>query len=294
MRSLIRPASVALLVLLCWTGCTQPKGREVAFPMPPGADRETVERRIRAYSPKSSVEFTPDGCVRVEIYSAEDSLSLSRLTSIPGEVYIAETYEISDLYEQLFRANQLLKVQSSKPGDDPLLSLLRLSQGMDGDWLPPGPVAGYVREEDMARGDSIFALPAVQSVFPRDLLLLWSDAPIREGGESTGVIELIAVKKGMRLPLDEKTVREAHADKGYGGFPMVSITLDKSSVEPWRRMTGNNVGRCLAIVIDGRVRSWPRVNQQIEGGRASISGDLDMHAARELSAIICGGPLFRK
>ena len=78
----------------------------------------------------------------------------------------------------------------------------------------------------------------------------------------------------------------------FGGFS-VDLTLTDSGAADFEVVTGENVGRQLAIVLDGRVFSAPRLNERIGGGRAQISGNFDPAEARDLAIVLRAGALVR-
>ena len=109
------------------------------------------------------------------------------------------------------------------------------------------------------------------------------------------VFQLYAIKANTRdgkAPLDGGAVVSAH--EGYaqhGSSAVVSMTMNASGARTWARMTADNIGQCIAIVLDGYVYSAPVVNQEITGGQSEISGHFTITEARDLANVLESGKL---
>ena len=109
------------------------------------------------------------------------------------------------------------------------------------------------------------------------------------------VFQLYAIKANTRdgkAPLDGGAVVSAH--EGYsqhGSSAEVSMTMNASGARTWARMTADNIGQCIAIVLDGYVYSAPVVNQEISGGQSQISGQFTITEARDLANVLESGKL---
>ena len=109
------------------------------------------------------------------------------------------------------------------------------------------------------------------------------------------VFQLYAIKANTRdgkAPLDGGAVVSAH--EGYaqhGSSAVVSMTMNAAGARTWARMTADNIGQCIAIVLDGYVYSAPVVNQEITGGQSEISGHFTITEARDLANVLESGKL---
>ena len=109
------------------------------------------------------------------------------------------------------------------------------------------------------------------------------------------VFQLYAIKANTRdgkAPLDGGAVVSAH--EGYaqhGSSAVVSMTMNAAGARTWARMTADNIGQCIAIVLDGYVYSAPVVNQEITGGHSEISGHFTITEARDLANVLESGKL---
>ena len=161
-------------------------------------------------------------------------------------------------------------------------------QGRVGD----GPVIGQALSFDTATVNRYLNLPQVKALLPRDLKLMWGIKPV---DVQETVFQLYAIKANTRdgkAPLDGGAVVSAH--EGYaqhGSSAVVSMTMNASGARTWARMTADNIGQCIAIVLDGYVYSAPVVNQEITGGQSEISGHFTITEARDLANVLESGKL---
>jgi SecD/SecF fusion protein len=153
-------------------------------------------------------------------------------------------------------------------------------------------VVGMSHIKDTARVNQILAMPAVQSVFPRNLKFFWGVKSIDEGGN---IFELFAIKVTTRdgkAPLDGDAVASARDQIDQNNASAeVSMSMTGEGAKVWARLTKDNVGRAIAIVLDGYVYSAPNVIGEIKGGQSSISGDFSISEAKDLANILKSGKL---
>jgi SecD/SecF fusion protein len=163
-----------------------------------------------------------------------------------------------------------------------------VSQGQ----LIPGACVGRAHYRDTAKIGAWLRAPQVQAVFPADIKLMWTVKPI----DAAGIIyELVAIKSTTRdgkAPLDGGVITDASKSFGQtSGNPEVDMAMNAEGARIWASMTANNVGRCIAIVLDGMVYSYPRVNSEITGGRSQISGKFSISEADDLANVLKSGKL---
>ena len=168
---------------------------------------------------------------------------------------------------------------------NPLLALLNPQ-------FAGGAAVGAVMAADTAAVNDYLALPAVKEMLPSDLRFKWAIK-----GEAQQPIDgrfyLYAIKVERpdgRAPLDGSVItdaREAYAQRGAEAE--VSMSMNSNGISEWARLTADNVGRCVAIVLDGYVYSAPVVRQKIEGGNSSISGNFTIQEAKDLANVLKSG-----
>ena len=123
---------------------------------------------------------------------------------------------------------------------------------------------------------------------------MWTVKPAAEypGGN---YYQLIAIKVNTRdgkAPLDGGVVSDARvAYNNMGGQPEVDMAMNAEGAQTWARLTADNIGRSIAIVLDGMVYSFPRVNTEITGGRSVISGSFTIEEATDLANVLNSGKL---
>ena len=155
-----------------------------------------------------------------------------------------------------------------------------------------GPVIGYAKSYDTAAVNSMLNTPQVRMLLPRDVKLMWGVKPI-DPAETT--YELYPIKANTRdgkAPLDGSAVADAKGDFAeQGSAAEVSMTMTPTGAKTWARMTADNIGEFIAIVLDGYVYSAPRVNSEIPNGRSSISGQFTIQEAKDLANVLKSGKL---
>ncbi len=166
-----------------------------------------------------------------------------------------------------------------------------------------GPVVGRAQGKDTARVNRLLARPEVRSLFPRELTLLWGAHPVDKSGS---VYELFAIKRNpaaTEAPLTGAAITNATQSFDQNGTPEVEISMNALGASKWEKMTGaavesqlngKAIKRCIAIVLDNRVFSAPRVQQKISGGKSQITGINQLEEAIDLANILKSGKLEAK
>ncbi|HIZ88221.1 MAG TPA: protein translocase subunit SecDF [Candidatus Coprenecus pullistercoris] len=160
--------------------------------------------------------------------------------------------------------------------------------------LAPGPVMGIAHYRDTAKINRWLRMPQIKAALPADLVPMWSvkASQMYEGGN---YYELIAIKVNTRdgkAPLDGGVVSDARLSySNMGGQPQVDMAMNSEGAQIWARMTADNIGRSIAIVLDDMVYSYPRVNTEITGGRSVIEGNFTIEEATDLANVLNSGKL---
>ena len=155
---------------------------------------------------------------------------------------------------------------------------------------------GFANAIDTTTVNKYLAMPQVAELFPAEFRPMWSVKP-SEYVQGDNVYELVAIKSTSRdgkAPLDGSVVTDAHIDyngqKGNGA-PGVSMTMNAEGANIWARLTKENIGRQVAIVLDGTVYSYPTVQTEISGGSSSITGNFSVEEATDLVNVLKSGKL---
>ena len=165
--------------------------------------------------------------------------------------------------------------------DNPLLQVL-LPQGQ-------GVTFGSAAGPDTAEVNRLIKQPEVQRLLPRDITLMWTANPQFQM-EGRDYYSLIGVRRQIELTGDVVTEARPTFDQ-HTNRPEVSMTMNRQGARVWARVTGANIGRPIAIALDGVIYSYPVVQGQITGGRSSITGLASSAEAEDLVNILMSGAL---
>ena len=153
-----------------------------------------------------------------------------------------------------------------------------------------GAAIGAAYKADIAAVNEYLSRPEVRELFPADILFKWG---VKGDDHIDGRFYLYAIKVTTpdgKAPLDGSVItnaREQYAQRG--ATAVVSMTMNAEGTQEWARMTGENIGKCIAIVLDGYVYSAPRVNTKIDKGSSEITGDFTIQEAQDLANVLNSG-----
>ncbi|MDR0729446.1 MAG: protein translocase subunit SecDF [Prevotellaceae bacterium] len=267
------------------------------------------------------------GRILVELPGIKEPKRVEKLLQGTASLEFWTTYENSELYNALTEANNLIKEMqlaeqtTETPAEDdtaadtsddllaqitqndttaaiqdaqkeyPLFSVLNPSVSQT-NTLMSGACIGRAHYRDTAKIGAWLRMPQIQALFPRDFVPLWSVKPMKEDKSGT-IYELIAIKNTSdgKAPLDGSVVSDARKAFSNSGAPEIDMTMNAEGAQIWARLTGENIDRCVAIVLDGAVYSYPRVNQEITGGRSQITGNFTIPEADDLANVLKSGKL---
>ncbi len=180
--------------------------------------------------------------------------------------------------------------------ENPLFAILRPNVDNEGD-PRQGCMIGYAHSEDTLKVRQLLNRQEVTNLLPRDLKLMWSRDPSHYDASGT-MFELHAVKVSGLLyepVLDGEYISNAYVITDRGGSNIrIGINMNAEGAHRWKRMTGENIDKCIAVTIDKKVITYPRVMSEISGGNTEISGDYSMEEARFLAAVFSSGGLEMK
>lgn len=229
------------------------------------------------------------------LFSCGSSSERANLKNIkPGNVQFFEVYSTYELNASWLVACKWSEEQDSLAlqGKVPMSDLS--ARSLAGMVRPAGENAfGYVKKPDIDRVDSILALPEVKKHFPKDLQFMWSFGPEEAritGFEGMYTLYAVKVPKGNKAPIDSKHIQTAEAAiSEHDNNPIINITMNDQGSHDWELLTRKNINRCIAITIDHKVISCPRVVSEIAGGKTQISGSFTIAESQELAARINAG-----
>ena len=168
----------------------------------------------------------------------------------------------------------------------PLLSMLQTT--------PQGSlsIVGYAHVRDTAAINKVIYSEEAKRILPSDVKLMWSAKP-SDGLSAKNIYELHALKvtqSNGRAPLEGDVITDARDEfNSVTGRPTVNMEMNSDGARRWASLTKANVGRAIAIVLDGVVYSAPRVNSEITGGSSEISGNFTIEDTKDLANTLKSG-----
>lgn len=156
------------------------------------------------------------------------------------------------------------------------------------------PVIGYFNLNDTAAVNRLLHSPEAARILPSNIILRWDHAP--QTFDKANYYALYALKGNNGQPaMDGAHITNARADfDNNRGGNVVSMEMDNEGAKTWSRITGEQVGYPVAIVLDDQVYSAPNVNVQINGGRSEITGNFDVQEAQDLANVLKSGKMTAK
>lgn len=266
--------------------------------------------------------------ILVELPGVKEPERVRKLLQGTASLEFWTTYNASELIAGLSRADQLLRTMNVQPAPEQTIVEAVESESNAGGEMTEGliaevqntadaaaeaqPVSRYTREQnplfallnpeysggavvgavavaDTAAVSKYLRMDAVRDLLPADVMFKWGI----KGEAENGRFYLYALKVSTpdgKAPLDGSVItdaRETYAERGAEA--KVSMTMNSDGVRDWARLTGDNIGRSIAIVLDGYVYSAPAVRQKIEGGSSEISGSFTIQEAKDLANVLKSG-----
>lgn len=219
-------------------------------------------------APADSVQAEADttAVAQASAVSAKDSLT----AALKGETSAASSADMEQMKKE-----------------HPLLSVLQLNQS------GVGCIVGYADYKDTADVNRILNMKAVKEVMPRDLKLMWG-VKASDMDKTGRIFELYAIKsteRNGRAPLEGDVVTDAKDEYDQFNKPCVSMSMNTEGSRRWAALTKKNIGKEIAIVLDGYVYSAPRVNSEITGGNSQITGNFTPEVTKDLANVLKSGKM---
>ena len=214
----------------------------------------------------AKVEADTTAVAEASAVSAKDSLA----AALKGETATASNTNIEELKKE-----------------HPLLAVLQLNQS------GVGCIVGYADYKDTADVNRILNMKAVKEVMPRDLKLMWG-VKASDMDKTGRIFELYAIKsteRNGRAPLEGDVVTDAKDEYDQFNKPCVSMSMNTEGSRRWAALTKKNIGKEIAIVLDGYVYSAPRVNSEITGGNSQITGNFTPEVTKDLANVLKSGKM---
>ena len=173
---------------------------------------------------------------------------------------------------------------------NPLFAMLQPSVNQAGQPYQ-GPVVGTAHYTDTAKVMAMLNSQVAKSLLPRELHLCWT---VKAIDEAEAYYQLVALKSQTsgRPSLEGDVITDARADFGQtSAYANVSMTMNAEGARDWQRITRDNIGKSIAIVLDGYVYSFPTVQNEIAGGSSQITGNFTVEEAKDLANTLNSGKM---
>ena len=245
--------------------------------------------------------------IMVELPGVKEPERVSKLLASTANLEfwtVCQSEDVNSVMETLFvNADAVVRDHLLAQGEDetevsltPLSELLMTSypaMGLDGSKMTFSvgePVVAAADKSNIQLINEYLAIEGVDALIPADVKLAWSNKSSLDSSKGVFLLYALKGKDGAMLPvLDGSGITSARAQGGqYGGFE-VSMTMDSKTAIECGNITGANVGRSIAIVLDNYVYSAPRVNDRIDGGSSSITGNFTAQEAEDLANVLSSG-----
>ncbi len=248
------------------------------------------------------------GRILVELPGVKEPERVKKLLQGSANLEFWETYqagEVAGAFQQMLVAEAQKAVPAAN--DSVAADSTALAEAMQNSLAArvqvigdQGPVVAVAQSSDTAAINALLATKQYRDAFPRKLKLAWSVKSFDEKGifyqlyalkahDNLGHPSLPDAAKGGDIVVDASVDFEQ-----VRGEYAVSMTMTPEAANTWAKLTKENVGRCVAIVLDDVVYSAPRVNQEITGGRSQITGNFDTEEANDLANVLKSGKMAAK
>ena len=208
------------------------------------------------------------------VASAVDSLTAQLAANNP-EAAAADNEEALEKYKK----------------ENPLFAVLQPSIDQAGQAMR-GPVVGIAHYSDTVAVNKYLGMKQVRELMPRDLQFRWTVKAFDEAGYYYQLVAIKVTNRDGRAPLEGSAVTDARADFSQSSvYANVSMTMNAEGAKTWARLTKENIGKSIAIALDGYIYSFPTVQTEITGGNSSITGNFSVEEAKDLANTLKSGKM---
>ena len=171
--------------------------------------------------------------------------------------------------------------------EHPLLAVLQVNSSGQGS------VVAYATYKDTADINKYLSMKEIQAELPKDLRLKWGVSAYEYDpkGQTFELYAIRSTERNGRAPLEGDVVVSAKDEYDQFGKPAVSMSMNTDGSRRWAQLTKQNIGKSIAIVLDGYVYSAPNVNTEITGGNSQITGHFTPEQAKDLANVLKSGKM---
>ncbi len=250
--------------------------------------------------------------IQVELPGIDNPERVRKLLSGSAKLEFCEVYTLQEIGPNFDRFTALLlkideENSSSKPAVTDTTKASSLASALQSETSATDSTASLnsltnmfimspsglaIKTKDTTRLNNIMKRPDAVGIFPADMTFLYDVSPLENTGGTEDIVNIYPIKNFGNAPLGGEVVTEARQDYDpMTGKPNVSMQMNPTGARKWKDLTGKNVGRSIAIILDNYVYSAPNVNGEIAGGNSSISGSFSVEQAQDLANVLKAGKL---
>ena len=227
----------------------------------------------------------------ITIQNVQDPERVKRMLQTSARIGFWETYKLPEIFPNIADAAKKLeaiKTSSANTKKYNLFEVLMIS--LDGDKKPVNrALVGYASIKDTLMINKMLKMEKLS--FPRNLAFAWTNKPERN---NPLIHELVALRISTRdgnAPLEGDVIVDAKDTINRSGQIIVTMMMNAEGARILRRLTNDNIGNELAIMIDGRVYAYPQILNQVSNGHMTIAGSFTKEEAHDLATMIKAGRL---
>jgi SecD/SecF fusion protein len=234
------------------------------------------DKTALAKTEKKSLKINKDSTKKT---SAEDTSLISKLKK--GDT----TAKGKDL------ANQQSFEEYAKK--NPLFAYLRpaIDQKDGKSYFSKGPVVGYCAIIDTIKVNKMLAMDQVKAIFPNSLKFMWDVKAFDDKKTTLRLYAIHVTNHYGNAPIDGSAITDARQDLGQNSSNEISMSMNTEGAKTWKRLTADNIGKCIAIALDNYIYSAPVVQGEIPNGHSSITGQFTIDEAKDLANVLKAGKL---
>ncbi len=154
-----------------------------------------------------------------------------------------------------------------------------------------GAVVGIANHRDTAEVNKLLTMKEAQAILPKDLSLKWGVKAMDKAGQMFELYAIKVTERNGKAPLEGDVITDARNEYDQYNNPCVGMSMNTDGSRRWAVLTKNNIGRAIAIVLDGYVYSAPNVNGEITGGNSQISGSFTPEETLDLANVLKSGKM---
>jgi SecD/SecF fusion protein len=254
---------------------------------------------LRAIAPKDTGASSADSLVNAlrKDTTAKDTAQVTakRDTGTTIEEILGKTKSDSDSTAAASTDTSKQKTFEEFAQENPLFAYLTPSYFQNeqgGTELRKGPVIGIVQIKDTSKINAILRMEAIRARFPKEFKGLWTVKPMDKEGKFLELVALRTPPRSGTAPLEGDAITDARKQKGqFSNNWEIGMSMNAEGARTWKRLTRENIGKSIAIVLDDNVYSYPTVQGEIGGGNSQITGNFSLNEAEDLANILKVGKM---